>query len=103
MELFLSVLPAGDLFKPILDDILRGMGYIESKHLKDIQLNSQTTGLAYYIRDNIGFNGSLSITGHSLGGGIALITGAQANISAIAISGMVCINALICFVSAIPQ
>lgn len=87
MEFFLSLLPAGDVFKPILDDILLGMGYIESKHLKDIQLNSQTTGFANYIRDEVSFNGSLSITGHSLGGGISLITGAQANISAIAISG----------------
>lgn len=95
MEFFISLLPAGSLFKPILDDILLGMGYIESKHLKDIQLNSQTTGLANYIRDDIGFNGSLSITGHSLGGGISLITGAQANISAIAISGTICSNVFI--------
>lgn len=88
MESFLSLLPAGKVFHPILYKILGVMGFVESKRLKEIQLNTQTTGLVKYMKDTAGFDGSaISITGHSLGGGIALITGAQTSIPAIAISG----------------
>jgi lipase ATG15 len=89
MQIFISILPAGSLFNPILDDVLHGMGFVESKALKEIQLNSQTTGLVEYLNNTVGSDHSISITGHSLGGGIALITGAETNIPAISISGTV--------------
>ena len=88
LEIFLYLMPAGDLFYPILYESLDAMGFVESQRLKQVQLDSQTTGLINYMRNTAGFNESMiSITGHSLGGGIALITGAQTNIPAIAISG----------------
>ena len=87
MQLFLAILPAGELFNPILVDVLSFMSLVQVKILKEIQLNTQTTGLINYMRDTAGYDGRISITGQSLGGGIALITGAQTNIPAIAISG----------------
>ena len=87
IQLFQSLLPAGELFNPILDEILQGMNFVQSKQLKEIQLNSQATGFVNYIRDTLGFEGSLSITGSSLGGGISLITGAQTKIPAISFAG----------------
>ena len=89
MQIFLSVLPAGSIFHPILDDVLEAMGIVESSTLKNIQLNVQTTGLVEYMRATDGFDHPIRITGHSLGGEIALITGAQTNIPAISVSGKI--------------
>ncbi len=87
IQLFQLLLPAGELFNPILDEILQGMNFVQSKQFKEIQLNSQATGFVNYIRDELGFEGQLSITGSSLGGGVSLITGAQTKIPAISFGG----------------
>ena len=96
MQMFQSFLPAGEIFNPILDDVLDAMAFVQVQTLKEIQLNSQTTGLVNYMRETAGYDGPISITGHSLGGGIALITGAQTNIPAIAISGKALMNYIDC-------
>ncbi|KAG7374006.1 lipase class 3 [Nitzschia inconspicua] len=80
-------LPAGEIFNPILHGLLKALVWVESENLIEIALYSQTTQLVEYIRSRPDFNGSIRITGQSLGGGISLITGAQTNIPAIAISG----------------
>ena len=87
MQVFLSLLPAGPFFHPILDDVLQMFGIFQSKALKEVQLNAQTTGLVEYMRTTNGFDHPITITGHSLGGGISLITGALAKIPAISFSG----------------
>ena len=74
MQLFQLFLPVGEAFNPILDKILGGMSFVKSKKLREIALNEQTTGLVNYMRDTAGYKGLISITGHSLGGGIAMIT-----------------------------
>jgi len=86
MQLFQLFLPVGEAFNPILDKILGGMSFVKSKKLREIALNEQTTGLVNYMRDTAGYKGLISITGHSLGGGIAMITGAETNIPTVAIS-----------------
>jgi hypothetical protein len=107
-------LPAGEIFNPILHGLLKAMFWIESETLIQTALYTQTTQLVDYIRNRPGFNGTVRITGHSLGGGTSLITvsvslveqvllpscrsgvhihlllalqGAQTNIPAIAVSG----------------
>jgi hypothetical protein len=112
VQAFQFFLPAGEIFNPILHGVLKAMVWVESESLIDIALYTQTTQLVEYIRSRPGFNGTVRITGQSLGGGISLITvsffsvnqvflrsrrlgihillllqGAQTNIPAIAISG----------------
>jgi len=86
-QVFQFFLPAGEIFDPILDGVMKAMAWVESQRLKEIALYTQTTQLVQFMRDYVGISGPIHITGQSLGGGIALITGAQANIPAIAISG----------------
>lgn len=88
MQFFLSLLPVGNVFHPILDEVLDSFGIIISKELKEIQLDQQTSGLIEYMRNSGDYDRPISITGHSLGGGISLITGAHQKIPAIALSGM---------------
>ena len=81
-------LPLGKLFDPILSNVIQGMGFIKAEILTETSLYVQTMGLVNYIKQTPDFNqSSISITGHSLGGGIALITGAQTKIPAISFAG----------------
>lgn len=73
-QVFQFFLPAGEIFNPILDGILKAMVWVESDMLIDIALYSQTTQLVEYIRSRPEFDGPVRIAGHSLGGGISLIT-----------------------------
>jgi hypothetical protein len=74
VEIFQFFLPAGEIFNPILDGVLKSMVWVESEKLIEIALYSQTTQLVEYIRTRPDFNGTIRITGQSLGGGISLIT-----------------------------
>ena len=87
VEVFQFFLPAGEVFNPIWHGLLRSMAWIESEKLTDVSLYSQTTRLVEDLRNRPEFTGTLRITGQSLGGEISLITGAQQNIPAVAISG----------------
>ena len=63
------------IFTIIVDEVLDGMAFIESKALAEIALSVQTTGLVNYLKSNPDFSEkNLSITGQSLGGGMALVT-----------------------------
>lgn len=90
MEYFLDFLPPGIFFHSILDEILKAMGILENKRLKDLMMNRHISTLIEYMRNDGGFDGSkISLTGHSMGGGVALVSGAQTNTPAISVSGKV--------------
>lgn len=57
----------------------------------DVHYYKYTTEFVNHLKD-VGKYQTLRITGHSLGGGLAIITGAQTNTNTVAISG---VNALI--------
>jgi lipase ATG15 len=80
------LLPVGELFTPILDELLLAVSWIEDKSLEKISLYRQTTSFVQALQADGSF-AALQITGHSLGGGIAIITGAQTGIPAVAVSG----------------
>ena len=87
MENFLDFLPGGIVFHVILDEILKAMGFLQNERLTQVTMTAQTTDLINYMKD-VGFDGSkISITGHSMGGGVTLVTGAQTNTMAVALSG----------------
>jgi cephalosporin-C deacetylase-like acetyl esterase len=74
VQVFKFFLPAGEIFNPILSGVLKAMVWVESETLINIALYTQTTELVEYIRSRPHFNGTVAITGQSLGGGISLIT-----------------------------
>jgi lipase ATG15 len=80
------LLPVGELFTPILDELLLAVSWVEAASLQKIALYKQTTSFVQALQADGNFT-KLQITGHSLGGGIAIITGAQTGIPAIAVSG----------------
>jgi hypothetical protein len=73
-QVFQFFLPAGEIFNPILDGLLKAMTYVETHELAEIALYSQTSQFVEWLRRDVGFTGPIHITGQSLGGGIALIT-----------------------------
>ena len=88
MEIFLDLFPAGRLFHSILDEIVRATGFLENQRLQELQMTNHTTELVKYMTESGGFDKSkLTLTGHSMGGGITLVTGAQTNVTAISLSG----------------
>ena len=80
------LLPGGSIWTPIMDELLKALSFIESATLKRIALYQQTTSFVEILQASGNFT-KLFITGQSLGGGIAIITGAQTGIPAIAVSG----------------
>jgi lipase ATG15 len=64
---------------------------IQSEAVKKVSFYTLTTKFAEELKKDSAYD-SVQVTGHSLGGGLSIITGAQAKIPAIALSGP---NALI--------
>jgi lipase ATG15 len=88
-----ACIPFGWIWTPILDNLVTGVNFIESAQLKKVSYYRLTTDFINalledgYTYDGKAFN-TIRITGASLGGGLAIISGAQTNASAIAISGL---------------
>ena len=85
------VIPFGSWFNPILQNINRISSSIEASTLEKISFYRQTTDFVKHLQDSKMYSNYI-ITGHSLGGGLAMITGAQLRVPSIAISG---VNSLI--------
>uniref|UniRef100_A0A7S2YHJ8 Fungal lipase-like domain-containing protein n=1 Tax=Entomoneis paludosa TaxID=265537 RepID=A0A7S2YHJ8_9STRA len=85
-QIIRALLPLGELFTPIIPQLLKGVSFIESSNLDDVALYKQTTAFVQSLQASGNYS-QIQITGQSLGGGISLITGAQTGIPAIAISG----------------
>lgn len=61
------------------------IGFIQTEQLKDISYYKVTTAFTNQFKEKYS---NMQITGASLGGGLAIITGAQARVPAVAISGL---------------
>jgi lipase ATG15 len=77
--------PYGWIWTPILEDLVRFMSFFQTEDLEAANYYKVTTE---FLNEYKAKNYSLTITGASLGGGMAQISGAQAHTPAIAISGM---------------
>jgi lipase ATG15 len=60
---------------------------IESESIKQASYYKYTGAFVNFIRDQPDTYQGVAITGHSLGGGLAIITGAQTGVPAVALSG----------------
>ena len=79
-----ALLPVGEIWTPILMNLVKGVSIIETKSLKRVSYYYQTRA---FVEEVVSLGYSPSITGHSLGGGLAIITGAQTGRPVVALSG----------------
>ena len=79
-----ALLPLGEIWNPILRHIVTLVSIIESDSIKNVAYYKETTQFTEYVKER---RNNTMVTGHSLGGGLALISGGQAKVPAIAISG----------------
>jgi len=86
-EIVNNMVPFSSLFYPIVDNMVTAINVIESESLKKV---SYYSAVARFCRDmlDLGYFDTLRLTGASLGGGTAIIAGAQTGVPTIAISGM---------------
>jgi lipase ATG15 len=81
-----SASPVPYPFRPFLLELVFIMNGLQSKTVERVSCYRVTTGFALELKDDSTLS-SVHVTGHSLGGGLAIITGAQAAIPAVALSG----------------
>lgn len=92
-QLVRAFIPFGWIWTPILDDIVTVANAVESNSLKEVSYYRLTTDFVNALLENnytdMGKSfDTLRLTGASLGGGLAVITGAQTRANAVAISGL---------------
>lgn len=91
LQLARALLPAGRIWTPILYHLASIIAAMESRGLGRVSFYQTTTAFVKELLDDTAA-GDIQLTGHSLGGGLSIITGAQTNVVAVAVSAP---NALI--------
>ena len=82
MQVLRALLPLGDIWSPIFTFLVFWINKFQSESLEKISFYKLTTKFVEYLKELEQFD-AVHVTGHSLGGGLAIITGAQAGIPAI--------------------
>ena len=84
-----SIMPLGWMWDPILDNLVHVVNKLESDNLKKLAYYTHTTKFVEALQGGYG-NGKFTtvrVTGVSMGGGIAIITGSQSGAATVAFSG----------------
>ena len=81
-----SFLPFGLIWNPIFDELVKAISIIESKSIQSVSYYVETTDFVEWLGAS-GQYADLKITGHSLGGGLSIISAAQTGVSGVALSG----------------
>jgi lipase ATG15 len=92
-QLVRALIPLGWIWTPILDDLVTAVNWLEGENLKKVSYYRITTAFVNdLLENNYSYGGktfdTLRLTGASLGGGLAIITGAQTRANAVGISGL---------------
>jgi len=80
-----GIFPVGEIWTEIFPRLVLWMNKVASTSIEKVAFYKLTKHFADYLKENHTFD-HIQVTGHSLGGGLALITGAQAQIPAIGVS-----------------
>jgi lipase ATG15 len=94
-----TILPVGELLTPVLKYLVKSVSVFQSPLAKKMRFYRETTGFVNALRDDYDFT-LIHLAGHSLGGGVAIITGAQTKSPTVALSG---VNAMITRLTFDPQ
>jgi lipase ATG15 len=84
-QLFQGAMPFGGTFDALVRFCVNMLSVLETENVKKVSYYVETTAFVNYLRKNNKYT-SIAITGHSLGGGVALITGAQTQTMAVGVS-----------------
>lgn len=89
-QAILSINPLGNIWEPIMDKLVYLINYPQSEKLKEVSYYRYTSEFVEALYSGYGGRQyeSLRVTGASLGGGLAILTGAITGASAIAFSGL---------------
>jgi hypothetical protein len=86
MQALRALLPLGEMWTPIMAQLIQLINTIESTSIERVSFYKTTTKFVNYLKNETDYRG-VGITGHSLGGGLAIISGAQTATPAVALSG----------------
>lgn len=88
MQVLRFVLPIGDIWTPLMDRLIQAISALDSEAIEQVAFYKDTTAFVNEIQGQVPstYRG-VAVTGHSLGGGLSLITGAQTGVPAVAVSG----------------
>jgi len=81
------LIPMGDVFTPVLHRVVRMVNELESDSIEKVSFYRATVGFVRWLKRERGSEYKVQVTGHSLGGGVAMITGAIAKVPSVGISG----------------
>jgi lipase ATG15 len=84
-QLFQGAMPFGSAFDALVHFCVNMLSILETENVKKVSYYVETTTFVNYLRKSDKYT-NIAITGHSLGGGLALITGAQTQIMAVGFS-----------------
>jgi lipase ATG15 len=86
MQILRSFLPFGLIWNPIFDELVKAISVVESESIKRVSYYKETSDFVRWLQST-GTYADVKITGHSLGGGLTIITAAQTEITGVAFSG----------------
>ena len=85
MQFLRELLPFGSIWAPVMPSFIRALTAIESNSIEEISFYKDTVRFAEFLQS--GDYGGVAVTGHSLGGGLSMMTGAIAHVPSVALSG----------------
>lgn len=86
MQFLRIILPFGHIWTPVMPYLISAITTMESEAIDQISFYKDTVEFVKWIEGNLP-NVGKAITGHSLGGGLSIITGAITQTPAVALSG----------------
>jgi lipase ATG15 len=87
MQFLRELLPFGEIWTPIMDSLINIITSIESESIERVSFYKDTTRFVQFLQNQSDVYSGVAVTGHSLGGGLSIITGAIAGVPAVALSG----------------
>lgn len=85
MQMLRAILPLGEMWTPIIHNLINAIHFLQSASLERVSFYKQTAAFVRELQQS-GQYENVQVTGHSLGGGLALITGAQTGAPAVGLS-----------------
>mmetsp|Transcript_12733 Transcript_12733/g.19712 ORF Transcript_12733/g.19712 Transcript_12733/m.19712 type:complete len:985 (-) Transcript_12733:112-3066(-) len=86
VQVLRAIVPFGSILDTVYTEFIGAWTFIETPELKKIEVYKSTTEFVNWLREEKNYT-NIHLTGHSLGGGIAMISGVQTKTPAYALSG----------------
>jgi hypothetical protein len=98
-QLLRAIIPFGNVWTPIIADLIGFVSILKSPTSDGLAFYREITSFVKYLNESSNYT-NLALTGHSLGGGLAIISASQTGVPAIAVSAP---NAMLSRNSFVPK